>query len=79
VSSRTELLPIRIKVSSAPPVAAVDLLLSFEWRCSKWLLTLPALEPLVPYDATAMEAYPVSLRVNRPANDTPDIIEPLAS
>jgi putative SOS response-associated peptidase YedK len=41
---------------------------------SLWLLEL-----LVPYDATAMEAYPVSLRVNWPANDTPDIIEPLAS
>ena len=38
---------------------------------------LNATEP--PYDATAMEAYPVSLRVNWPANDTPDIIEPLAS
>ena len=32
---------------------------------------------LVPYPERAMEAYPVSRRVNSPANDGPDLIEPL--
>ncbi len=37
------------------------------------------LSPLLkPYPATAMTAYPVSKRVNRPAHDTPDCIAPLA-
>ncbi len=32
---------------------------------------------LRPYPAQAMEAYPVSTRVNNPANETPDCIQPL--
>jgi putative SOS response-associated peptidase YedK len=31
---------------------------------------------LDPYPADLMEAYPVSSRVNSPANDTPDLLEP---
>jgi hypothetical protein len=33
---------------------------------------------LVPYPAAEMIAYPVSTRVNSPANDTPECIAPLA-
>ena len=33
---------------------------------------------LTPYSADAMIAYPVSTRVNSPANDAPDLLEPLA-
>jgi putative SOS response-associated peptidase YedK len=33
---------------------------------------------LRPYDADAMEAYPVSTRVNSPRNDDPDVIAPAA-
>ncbi len=37
-----------------------------------------AVTPLLrPYPAEEMEAYPVGLRVNNPANDDPDCIEPL--
>lgn len=37
----------------------------------------PRLEALLlPYDPAAMEAWPVSLAVNRPANDTPQCIQP---
>jgi len=32
---------------------------------------------LKPYPAEAMEAYPVSKRVNSPANDSPELIRPL--
>ncbi|GLC26738.1 SOS response-associated peptidase [Roseisolibacter agri] len=35
-----------------------------------------ARELLVPYDATAMEAWPISLRINTPAYDEPDVLEP---
>jgi putative SOS response-associated peptidase YedK len=36
------------------------------------------LQPLLrPYPAEAMMAYPVSTRVNNPANDTPERREPL--
>ena len=38
------------------------------------------LEPLlVPYTSDAMAAYPVSTRVNSPANNEASCIEPLAS
>ncbi|RPI10917.1 MAG: SOS response-associated peptidase [Zetaproteobacteria bacterium] len=33
---------------------------------------------LAPYPADAMVAYPVSAKVNNPANDAPDVLEPLA-
>jgi putative SOS response-associated peptidase YedK len=33
---------------------------------------------LVPYAAEKVTAYPVSTRVNNPANDTPECIVPLA-
>ncbi len=33
---------------------------------------------LAPYPADAMVAYPVSARVNNPANDSPDLLAPLA-
>ncbi len=37
-----------------------------------------ALQPLLrPYPADEMTAYPVSTRVNNPANDSPDCVEPL--
>jgi putative SOS response-associated peptidase YedK len=37
------------------------------------------LQPLLrPYPPEAMEAYPVSPRVNHPVNDTPACITPLA-
>ncbi len=37
------------------------------------------LQPLLrPYPAEAMTAYPVSSRVNNPANDSPSCVEPLA-
>lgn len=36
-----------------------------------------ALSLLKPYPAEAMRAYPVSTRVNRPANDMPELIDPL--
>ncbi len=32
---------------------------------------------LTPYPADAMVAYPVSTRVNNPANDAPALVEPL--
>ena len=35
------------------------------------------LSMLVPYPAEEMEAYPVSKRVNRPANDEPGVLEPV--
>ncbi len=34
---------------------------------------------LTHYPADAMMAYPVSTRVNNPAHDLPDLVEPLAS
>jgi len=34
---------------------------------------------LTPYPADQMVAYPVSTRVNNPAYDAPDLVEPLAS
>ncbi len=34
---------------------------------------------LGPYPAHLMEAYPVSSRVNSPANDTPDLLESVAA
>ncbi len=37
---------------------------------------LPLLEP---YDAGMMEVFPVSARVNSPANDSPDLVKPLDS
>ena len=33
---------------------------------------------LKPYPADAMEAYPVSRRVNKPANNEPSVLEPAA-
>lgn len=35
-------------------------------------------QPLRPYPAEAMETYPSSTRVNRPAHDAPECIERLA-
>ena len=44
------------------------------------LTDVTALQAMLgPYPERAMEAYPVSRRVNIPANDAPDLIEPLAS
>ena len=44
--------------------------------------TVRAVEPvqtlLTPYPADQRVAYPVSTRVNNPANDTPECIAPLA-
>ena len=37
----------------------------------------PPMGLLRPYAAAAMEAYPVSRAVNRPAQDEPSLIEPL--
>ena len=34
---------------------------------------------LMPYPADAMTAYPVSTRVNNPAFDAPQLVEPLPS
>ena len=34
---------------------------------------------LTPYPAEEMIAYPVSTRVNSPANDSPDLVESLPS
>ena len=50
---------------------------------AKWLDTAPqtpeSLQPLVkPFPADAMSAYPVSTLVNKPANDTPDLVVPAA-
>lgn len=44
-----------------------------------WLVGTPdqALQLLRPYPAEEMRAYPVSAGVNRPANDTPELIDPL--
>jgi putative SOS response-associated peptidase YedK len=33
---------------------------------------------LVPYPAEAMRMWPISTRVNKPDNDDPEILEPLA-
>lgn len=46
-----------------------------------WLTGAPGdvLPLLRPYPAVQMRAYAVSAKVNRPANDTPDLVEPLAS
>ena len=38
----------------------------------------PLKELLKPYPAHAMEAYPVSRRVNKPSNNEPGILEPAA-
>jgi putative SOS response-associated peptidase YedK len=39
----------------------------------------PALQTLLkPFDPDAMTAYPVSKMVNRPNNDTPELIKPVA-
>jgi len=45
----------------------------------KWLFGKPdqALPLLRPYPAEEMRAYPVGAGVNRPANDTPELIDPL--
>lgn len=44
-----------------------------------WLIGTPeqALALLKPYPAEEMRAYPVSARVNRSADDTPELIDPL--
>jgi putative SOS response-associated peptidase YedK len=42
----------------------------------KWLTGDAAATLLQSYDAKAMEAYPVSTKVNRPGNDGPDLIKP---
>ena len=44
-----------------------------------WLIGTPeqALALLKPYPAALMRAYPVSAKVNRPANDTPELVDPL--
>ncbi|MEL6939935.1 MAG: SOS response-associated peptidase family protein, partial [Cyanobacteria bacterium J06598_1] len=39
-----------------------------------------SLQPLLrPYEAAAMQAYPVSTTVNSPRNETPACLEPLVS
>ena len=38
----------------------------------------PLTSLLKPYSAEAMEAYPVSRRVNKPSNNEPGVIEPAA-
>jgi len=48
---------------------------------SKWLEAAPqtpeSLQPLIkPFSADAMSAYPVSTLVNKPANDTPELVVP---
>ena len=48
---------------------------------SKWLDAAPQtpenLQPLIkPFSADAMSAYPVSTLVNKPANDTPELVVP---
>jgi len=50
---------------------------------AKWIDPAPAapadLQPLLaPFPAESMGAYPVSTLVNRPANDRPDCVQPLA-
>jgi len=44
-----------------------------------WLIGTPeqALALLKPYPTALMRAYPVSAKVNRPANDTPELVDPL--
>lgn len=44
-----------------------------------WLTGTPeqARALLRPYPSEAMRAYPVSANVNRPSNDTPDLVDPL--
>ena len=44
-----------------------------------WLIGTPeqAQALLRPYPAALMRAYPVSTKVNRPANDTPELVDPL--
>jgi putative SOS response-associated peptidase YedK len=49
---------------------------------ARWLNTsVQATEDLVPlagpYPSEAMEAYPVSTHVNKPANDDPACVEPM--
>lgn len=40
----------------------------------------PTLQSLLkPADPSGLEAYPISRAVNRPANDSPDLLEPLAA
>ena len=51
---------------------------------SVWLdPTMCDVEPvqslLMPYPANEVIAYPVSTRVNSPAHDSPDLVEPLPS
>ncbi len=50
--------------------------------CNLWLdpaiQEVDRLQPLLrPYPAEAMTAYPVSTRVNNPANDHPECVEPI--
>ena len=48
----------------------------------KWLTPQASIEELngllVPYPAQEMASYPVSLLVNNPGNDTPELVEPAA-
>ena len=44
--------------------------------CGPWLAGEDV--PLIPYPADAMTAHPVSTHVNRPANDDPRCVEPIA-
>ncbi|MBC7811659.1 MAG: SOS response-associated peptidase, partial [Burkholderiales bacterium] len=50
---------------------------------SLWLSDSEVIDPLVklmkPYDESQMEAYEVSKLVNKPGNDTPEVVVPLAS
>jgi putative SOS response-associated peptidase YedK len=50
-----------------------------EWLKSEPLQRSRLADLLVPHEAAGMEAFPVSTRVNRPANDDPQCIEPVAS
>jgi putative SOS response-associated peptidase YedK len=42
----------------------------------RWLVADDPAEVLAPYPSEGMRAYPVSTRVNDPANDAPDLVEP---
>jgi hypothetical protein len=42
-----------------------------------WLAEASGKEVLLPYPSDLMSAYPISLHVNSPANNDPDILKPI--
>jgi putative SOS response-associated peptidase YedK len=46
-------------------------------REREWLTAEDPRDLLEPYPAEEMTAYPVSTRVNDPANDDPSLVEPV--